>query len=298
MKRYGALLALLLALASGLLAVVLANRWMTARGASARPQPTVPVTKVVIASKDLQVGTKLGPENLAVTDWPKSAAPPGALNNIAGAQGRVLVSRLRAGGPVLSSDLAAPGSGAGLVATIKPGRRAMAVKVDEVVGVGGFVLPNTFVDVIAVSDGKGQGETSARTLLQKVEVLAVAQETFTKEGKPQVVKTVTLEIDPSQAEKLALQVNEGPIHLALRNALDESAPEPETRAPRIVRVAAKPKPAPARVTVVEPPKPPAPAVAPGPPPPAAPPPFSVEIFRASKPPELVRFKAADSEERL
>jgi pilus assembly protein CpaB len=296
-KKYGAVLALVLAVFSGLLAVLLANRWLSSRGsAPTAVRETVPVSKVVIAAQDLQVGARLGAENMTVTDWPKASVPQGAFDNVAAAQGRVVVTRLRAGQPVLASELAAPGSGAGLVAAIKPGKRAIAARVDEVVGVAGFVLPNTFVDVIAVNDARGQNEQrSARTLLQRVEVLAVAQETFTKDGKPQLVKTVTLEVSPQEAEKLALQLNQGQIHLALRNPTDEAMPEPERPPLRIVRASVRPKaeaPAPAPVVAAVP-KTPEPAAAA-----VAPLPFTVEVFRGSAAPERVRFKSVDSEERL
>ena len=97
-----------------------------------------------------------------------------------------------AGVPIVAAELAAPGSGAGLVASIEPGMRAMAIKVNEVVGVAGFVLPNTFVDIISVQNNV------AETVLKRVEVLAIAQQTFVEEGKAKVVSTVTLELSPKQ----------------------------------------------------------------------------------------------------
>lgn len=285
MKKYGAVLALGLALLSGVAAVMLANRWLS----SQRPQEkvivkeSVPSTKIVIAARDLEIGTLLTPDSLTLADWPKASVPRGAFEDPHTLEGRVAVTRLGAGQPILSAELAAPGSGAGLVATIDPGMRAMSIRVDEVVGVGGFVLPNTFVDIIAVNE-VAKNKKRAKTILERIEVLAIAQETFTEEGKPKVVKTVTLELAPDQAEKLALQTHEGAIHLVLRNPADElkSEPKEEPPAPAVTTVVKK-KP----VTVLEP------RVRV-----SKPSPYLVEIIRGSKAPEKIQFKHAESEERI
>lgn len=150
MKKYGTLIALTVAVIFGILAVVLANQWLSAKGSkeAAIIKEQVPLGKIVIASKDLEMGTILNESNLALTDWPKANTPKGAFTDIKSVTNRVPVTRLTAGLPVVSAELAAPGSGAGLVALIHPGMRAMAIRVDEVIGVGGFILPHTFVDVI------------------------------------------------------------------------------------------------------------------------------------------------------
>jgi len=226
MKRYGAILALVVAVCSGLLAVYLANRWLASRPENTPlVQTSVPSIKVVIASRDCEVGTPLNQANLALTEWPKANLPQGAFEDLAAVTGRVAVTRLKAGQPIVSAELAAPGSGAGLVATIEKGKRAMAIRVDEVIGVGGFILPNTFVDIIAI-DEKSGGVPKAHTLLERIQVLATAQETFNEDGKPKVVKTVTLEVDPDQAKKLALQSHHGGLQLTLRNPLEGVAPAP------------------------------------------------------------------------
>ena len=90
------------------------------------------------------------------------------------------------------------------MAAISPGKRAMAIRVDEVAGVGGFVLPDTYVDIIVVTNIRSQGAAKAKTILKRIKVLAIAQQTYTEEGKPMLVKTVTLELLPKEAEKLAL----------------------------------------------------------------------------------------------
>jgi len=278
MKRYGVVMALGLALLSGVAAVFLANHWMSSKVGQ---EPVVlkeelPTAQVVIAARDLEVGGRLTGDALTVVNWPAATVPRGAFDRVDTLEGRIAVTRLRAGQPILSAELAAPGSGAGLVATIEPGKRAMAIRVDEVVGVGGFVLPNTFVDVITVSevDDHGVKKMKVKTLLKRIQVLAIAQETFTEEGKPKIVKTVTLELLPKEAEKLALHTHEGPVHLVLRNPTDEVKPEPVVAAKKPGVPVLK-----ARVRV------------------PVPTPHTVEVIRGAKA-ETIEFKNAESEERI
>lgn len=222
MKKYGAIYALVLAVVSGLLAVYLANVWLSGKPENAPlvAQDSVPLTQVVIASRDSEVGMILNKDNLTLTEWPRNNVPQGAFASIDEVQGRVTLSRLKTGQPIMSDQLAAAGSGAGLVAAIDKGHRAMAIKVDEVIGVGGFILPNSYVDVIGIDETSG-AEPTARTLLERVEVLAIAQETYNEDGKPKIVKTVTLKVDPQQAKKLALQTHRGRVQLTLRNPLED-----------------------------------------------------------------------------
>lgn len=223
MKRYGALIALIVALGFGTLAVIFANKWLAAhanRQASAAKE-TIPITKIVVITQDLPIGAPLTKNNLALAAWPRTGVPKGAFSNIKQVENRVAVTKLSAGEPVLAAELAAPGSAAGMVALITPGMRAMAVRVDEVSGVAGFIQPDSYVDVIGVETlGGRRRREKARTILKRIKVLAIAQETFTEKGKAKVVKTVTLEVKPDQAVKLALQTHKGPIHLVLRNPLD------------------------------------------------------------------------------
>ena len=249
MKKYGTLIALAVAVIFGIAAVILANKWLSSQG----PEDSVvikqetPLTQVVVAGKDLEMGSMLSKENLAVVDWPKAHAPQGTFGTIDDVAGRVTVVKMVAGTPLVAAELAAEGSGVGLVAAIEPGKRAMAIRVDEVVGVGGFILPNTFVDIIAVQ-GKAK---NPKTILEYIEVLAIAQETFTEEGKAKVVRTVTLELEPRQAELLAAETNKSHIHLVLRNPLDEPKklakkpePKPVVAKKRTAKRTYKPKPAP------------------------------------------------------
>lgn len=227
MKKYGTIIALSLAVLFGVIAVVLVNKWLSTKApqATATQTESVSMTRIVVAATDVTIGTRLGKEQLALAHWPKASVPKGAFEDVEQVVGRVTVSKLVTGTPIMAAELAAPNSGAGLVALIKPGMRAMAIRVDEVVGVGGFILPNTFVDVIAIDEKSGRTKV-AETILRKVEVLAIAQETFIEEGKPKVVRTVTLELTLDDAEELAEKTHEGPIQLVLRNPLDEKETPP------------------------------------------------------------------------
>lgn len=239
MKKYGTLIALAVAVVFGIAAVILANQWLSARTPQQQVviQEQVPLTKIVIAAKDLSVGSRLTAENLTLVDWPKANAPQGAFNRIEDVVDRVIVIKMVAGMPVVAAEIAAPGSGAGLVALIDPGMRAMAIRVDEVIGVGGFILPNTFVDVISI-----QSEGSiATTVLKSIEVLAIAQETFVEEGKAKLVRTVTMKLTQKQAEKLAETTHKGPIQLVLKNPAEdeEELPPPKPKTGKTTRVTRK-----------------------------------------------------------
>jgi pilus assembly protein CpaB len=226
MKQYGTLIALAVAVIFGIVAVILANQWLSTQVSDEKvviQEQKIPMTKIVVAAQDLDIGSVLNEQTLALTDWPKANAPKGAFTKIEEVKDRVTVTRVVAGVPIVAAELAAPGSGAGLVASIEPGMRAMAIKVNEVVGVAGFVLPNTFVDIISV-----QGNV-ARTVLKRIEVLAIAQQTFVEEGKAKVVSTVTLELSPKQVLLLSETIPKGPLTLALLNPAEdmEAPPKPE-----------------------------------------------------------------------
>lgn len=247
MKRYGAMIALVVAIGFGLMAVLLANNWLAGRTPAENQAAgeTIPSVKIVIAAKNLPIGAPLSSENLTLAVWPKANVPQGAFYTVEEVQGRVAVTPLSAGTPVRAAELAAPGSGAGLVALIPPGKRAMAIKVDEMTGVGGFILPHTFVDIVGV-DSTNRDQVKAETIIKRVKVLAIAQETYNEDGKPKLVKTVTLELAPKETEILAKQTQEGTIHLVLRNPLDEEDPLPEVakpvyKRPTTIQRAAAPK---------------------------------------------------------
>lgn len=186
-------------------------------------------TRVVAAAADIKLGTILGAANLTTIEI-AGILPKGAILKPEQAIGRGVVSDLYQGEPVLESRLATAGSGGGLAATIRQGMRACAVKVDEVVGVAGFVTPGMRVDVLVSGDPPGQRDsregTRVKTLLQNIQVLSAGTDIQKDaEGKPQQVKVVNLLVSPEQAELLSLASNHTQIQLVLRNPLDTKVAE-------------------------------------------------------------------------
>jgi pilus assembly protein CpaB len=214
-------LALVLALASGGAAGYLALNTMQ-RPLTAQPAPAGTTASVVVAARPLAVGTVLAGPDVKVVDWPAHALPPGYASDPRAVMGRGLITAVSANEPLLADKLASKEEGGGLPIVIPEGMRAVSVKVDEVVGVAGFVLPGTRVDVLAtLTPTSGESEAATRVILQNVQTLAAGQ-TIQRdaEGKPQTVTVITLLVDPDQAEQLTLAATEGRIQLALRNTLD------------------------------------------------------------------------------
>jgi pilus assembly protein CpaB len=190
--------------------------------------------KVIAASSDIKLGTILTAQNISSVEI-AGAVPKGALLKPEDAIGRGVMSDLYQGEPILDNRLAPKGSGGGLAANIKPGMRACAVKVDEVVGVSGFVTPGMRVDVLASGDPPGNPDpkigTKVKTLLQNIEVLSAGTDIQKDaDGKPQQVRVVNLLVDPDQAELLSLASTHAQIQLVLRNPLDTKTAEVQTTA--------------------------------------------------------------------
>lgn len=219
-----------LALLMGALAVFGVARWVGMGGAP-RSGPSV-----VVAASAVEAGLPLGPQQLQVLVWP-GPAPQGAYDSAAKLAGRVPRQALVPGEPVLESRLAPIDGKAGLSAQLQPGQRAITVRVNDVIGVAGFALPGTYVDVL-VSARDARNEPFSRIVLDRVKVLAVAQETVSDPAKPKVVNAVTLELTPAQAERLDLARSVGSLSLALRNELDhehEGQPSSGTRLEDLTR---------------------------------------------------------------
>jgi len=213
---------LLAAFVVAALCSVLVYRLVGMRIAAAKPQPT---TRVVAAATDIKIGQVLGAPDLTTVQI-MGSVPKSAILDAKNAIGRGVTSPLYAGEPILDDRLAPLGSGGGLAATIKDGMRAIAVRVDQVVGVAGFVLPGMRVDVlisgVPPTNQTGAGNnTQVRTVLQNIEVLSAGTDIQKDaEGKPQQVQVVNLLVTPEQAQVLALASNETRIQLVLRNPLD------------------------------------------------------------------------------
>jgi pilus assembly protein CpaB len=189
-------------------------------------------TQVVVANNDVQLGSVLRDVDLGTADI-SGALPKGAIVNRQEAIGRGVISNLYQGEPILESRLAAPGAGGGLASTIPPGMRACAVKVDDVVGVAGFVTPGMHVDVLISGNPPGSTDVNTmngpkvKTLLQDIAVLSAGTDIQRDvDGKPQQVQVVNLLVTPEQAEELSLASNQTKIQLVLRNPLDTKITEP------------------------------------------------------------------------
>src|SRR5437773_3251510 len=159
-------------------------------------------------------------------EWPASSMPKGACATPAELHTRVLRASVLSGEPILESKLAPVGSKGGLSAVVAEGKRAMTVRVNDVVGVAGFALPGNYVDIIVNTQEEGpkggadKDQTSSKIVLEHILVLAVAQEVGRDETKPKVVSAVTVEVTPEQAEKLDLARSVGSLSLMLRNQVD------------------------------------------------------------------------------
>lgn len=252
---------LILALCIGLAAAVYAAGWM-ARQASAS------TTRVVVAAVDIELGHKLSPQLLTTVEWPGGAVPSGAFRDAKELQDRVLRVGVLKGDAIVDRKLAPVGAAGGLASVIAEGKRAMTVRVNDVVGVAGFALPGTFVDVMVNTqrEGSAHGEATqiSKTVLEQVLVLAVAQEAGRDDTKPKVVSAVTLEVSPQDAEKLDLARSVGSLSLVLRNQVDRQSVRTVgttkhqllDTAPPVARASAPARPAPLPLRV------PAPAKAP------------------------------------
>ncbi|MGE5523479.1 MAG: Flp pilus assembly protein CpaB [Rhodospirillaceae bacterium] len=219
MRSGKALMMIGAALAAGLVAVVMATQWISG-------QAKLGVQKVVVMGVDVQLGSRLNPEMLSVADWPSSSIPPGAFTDVKALEGRVVKTTLQRGEAVLESKLAPQGTRGGLSAVVAEGKRAITVRVNDVIGVAGFALPGNYVDILVSTQQEARPGATGRDLaiskivLERILVLAVAQEASRDDTKPKVVNAVTLEVTPEQAEKLDLARSVGTLSLVLRNQVD------------------------------------------------------------------------------
>lgn len=184
--------------------------------AEARGPETVPV---VVAAKDMTFGTTLEGQHLRLVQFPKKAVPVGAYSNLDTVLSHTTKVFVVEGEPILASKLSAIGGG--LSVRVPPNMRAMSLKINEVTGVSGFVLPGDRVDVLVTVENIGGSNVAVtKTILQNVEVLAAGVKTETKGNHNITVQTATVLVEPEGAEKLALGVQQGSVHLALRNPVD------------------------------------------------------------------------------
>lgn len=212
------------AIVAGLGAALLITRYLERRTVSV----STPTSKIVVAAMDLPLATRLRPEQLRMADWPVTAMPPGAIRDVKEAIDHILTSRVLEGEPLLPGKLAARDAGNGLAALIPSNMRAIAVRVDDVVGVAGFIHPDDRVDVIVTIHPvkPADSEATSKVILQNVKVLAVGKELEVNErnrNQANPVTVATLLVNPEESEKLALSATEGRLMLTLRSWTDNQA---------------------------------------------------------------------------
>lgn len=230
----------------GLGAAWMANNWLTAR---LDTTADANMENVVVAAVEIPFGQMVEPQQVKIVAMPRGTAPSDAFDSVEKVTGRIATFTLLQGDILRGARLAEHLGGSTLASLIEPSKRAISVRVDDVVGVGGFLLPGNRVDVLVAKQEGGSGrEAKAETILYDLRVLAVDQTASTDKTQPVVVRAVTLEMTPEETEKLVKAQAEGRLQLALRNPLEEkktveAKPEP---AP-VVAVASTP--APKRVVV-------------------------------------------------
>lgn len=218
--------------------------------------------KIVVAAEPLQIGTRVDASNLKLIPWPEGQPVAGMFTRIQDCTNRALITAVAENEPILNAKLAPAAAGAGLPAVIPEGMRAVSIAVNQVIGVAGFVIPDTMVDVLVTGQlegGRGGTDNITRTILENVRVLAAGQKVEQDpNGKPQTVSVITLLVSPEDADKLTMASTEGKIQLALRNTVDtKMADPPPVLEGRLFSGGVAPQPRP-RVSRKEAPAPPAP----------------------------------------
>lgn len=220
MKNTRAILMIGISILAALAAVVLASRWIT-------QQSSLNTNQVAVAAVDINLGTRLTPDMVRLTDWPAGSIQKDSFKDPKALDTRVVRVSLQRGEPLTESKLAPVGATGGLSAVVAEGKRAMTVRVNDVIGVAGFALPGNFVDILVSTQEENTNKAGgnrdlniSKLVLERILVLAVAQESSQNDTKPKVVSAVTLEVTPQEAEKLDLARSVGQLSLVLRNQVD------------------------------------------------------------------------------
>ncbi|HEX6119179.1 MAG TPA: Flp pilus assembly protein CpaB [Dongiaceae bacterium] len=209
---------LALALFLALAAVYFARLWLTHQSGSTA-EIKAPVVQVVAAATALKFGDRLAAENLRLIDWPAGSVPEGTfktLDELLGPQPRVALQSIQPNELILNNKITGPGQRASLSAVISTGMRAMTIRVNDVLGVAGFVLPGDRVDIMLTREVV-QNNPITDVLLQNVKVLGIDQKSDQQNNAPDVVKAVTIEVTTEQAQKITLAATVGKLSLALRD---------------------------------------------------------------------------------
>jgi pilus assembly protein CpaB len=243
MKNVRAIWMIVISLLLGLAAVVVAGKWIIDRA-------SVDAATVIVASRDIDVGTRLTPDLLQSSDWPRATVPEGSFQDVNLLDTRVVKVNLVRGEPLLEAKLAPQGAAGGLSGVIAEGKRAITVKVNEIVGLAGFALPGNNVDILVNAKDENDKPIS-KIVLERILVLAVGQDLGRDETKPKAVTAVTLEVTPQEAEKLDLARSIGTLSLVLRNQIDKSpGTTAGVRTRDLLTLHSEPAPAPVRRTAV------------------------------------------------
>jgi pilus assembly protein CpaB len=195
--------------------------YVTYRFLKARLQPPDETISVVVATQNLSLGARVTEKDVRVAAWPASMPLVGSFSDPNQAIGRGVLVGMQPNEPVLDSKLAPKEMGAGLSVAIPDGMRAVAIQVNDIIGVAGFVLPGSRVDLILTGVPQNFNEPASKIVMENLQVLAAGQNVQQDvNGRPQPVQVVTLLVTPEQAQKITLATADGPIRLALRNPLD------------------------------------------------------------------------------
>jgi pilus assembly protein CpaB len=254
---------LVLAIVLGGIAALWTRYWLASHSHTAAD--AAPIGSIVVAAKPLAFGVALAAENVAEIPWAAAALPEGAFatkDDLLKDGRRVVLAPLEPNEPVLRSKTTGPGQRASLSTLLQEGKRAVTVRVDDVRGVAGFILPGDFVDVVLIAeDAQSRRENYSEILLQNLKVLAVDQLASERQEQPTVPKAVTLEVTPEQAQKILLATNIGRLSLTLRRLTDEATAASrrvtekdlgEGRVERVAAPAPPPPPPPAPVAKAPP----------------------------------------------
>jgi pilus assembly protein CpaB len=264
MRNSSSVITIAVALAMGGGAAYLARNWLQAQmDAAAAYQPA---SHIVIAAEPLAYGAAVTAGNVSEIPWYANKLPDGAFatkDDLLNGGRRIVLSPLKRGEPILSSRVTGPGQRASLATLLDEGKRAVTVRVDDVRGVAGFVLPGDFVDLVMIANEvSSKRQSYSDILLEHVKVLAIDQIASEADGKPTIARAVTVEVTKEQAQKILLATDVGKLSLILSRPIETNS-DPNRRISErdIGRIIPEPvRPAP--------PPPPAPVAAPPPPPPS------------------------------
>jgi pilus assembly protein CpaB len=223
------LIALAGAIVLGLVAVYVANTYIVGAQRNARLRET---TKVAVATAPLAYGTPITPDKVRFVDFPNASIPPGAFTTaqqlLPDGKRRVALMPISVNEPILKDKISAEGQGASISALLPDGMRAATVRINDVSGVAGFIQPNDHVDVLITRQAGGGDSNITDVLLQNIRVIAMGQNAKDSDGKPITARTATLEVNPIDAQKLALGEAAGSLSLVLRKPGDPNNPVVET----------------------------------------------------------------------